>query len=67
MKNDLISRQAAIETVKKHYRGFDNDLLEIIAYEMEELPPTQPSATDTNVGGNLIDRQAAIDALQGRK
>ena len=39
---DLISRQAAIETVKKHYRGIDNDLLEIIAYEMEELPSAQP-------------------------
>ena len=62
--SDTISRQAAIETVKKHYRGFDNDLLEIIAYEMGELPPTQPSATDTNVGGNLIDRQAAIDAVE---
>ena len=42
MKNDLISRQAAIETVKKHYRGFDNDLLEVIAYEMERLPSAQP-------------------------
>ena len=40
--NDLISRQAAIETLKKHYRGFDNDLLEVIAYEMERLPSAQP-------------------------
>lgn len=39
--DDLISRQAAIETVKKHYRGFDNDLLEVIAYEMERLPSAQ--------------------------
>ena len=62
--SDLISRQAAIETVKKHYRGIDNDLLEIIAYEMEELPPTQPSATDTNVDGNLISRQAALDVME---
>lgn len=63
----LISRQAAIETVKKHYRGIDNDLLEIIAYEMEELPPTQPSATDTNVGGtnDTISRQAILDAVDG--
>jgi hypothetical protein len=29
--NDLISRQAAIEAVKKHYRTHDNDLLELIA------------------------------------
>ena len=42
--DDLISRQAAIETVKKHYRGFDNDLLEVIAYEMERLPSAQPDA-----------------------
>ena len=109
--DDSISRQAAIETVKKHYR-VDNDLLEVIAYEIEALPSAQlaqdlpngctdtisraaalsalngltdiflnnlpptiykadaveavkalPSATDTNVGGNLIDRGAALDAL----
>ena len=46
MKNDLISRQAAVETVKKHYRGFDNDLLEVIAYEMERLQPAQPGCED---------------------
>ena len=40
--SSLIERQAAIETVKKHYRGFDNDLLEVIAYEMERLPSAQP-------------------------
>ena len=40
--NDTISRAAAVGIVKKHYRGIDNDLLEIIAYEMEGLPSTQP-------------------------
>lgn len=40
--DDMISRQAAIETVKKHYR-VDNDLLEVIAYEIEALPSAQPS------------------------
>lgn len=38
---DSISRQAAIDTVTKHYR-IDNDLLELIAYEMEKLPSAQP-------------------------
>ena len=38
---DLISRQAAIDTVAKHFR-IDNDLLEVIVYEMERLPSTQP-------------------------
>ena len=42
MKDDTISRTAAVKTVKKHYRGIDNDLLEVIAYEMEELPSAQP-------------------------
>ena len=41
IKDDLISRQAAIETVKKHYR-VDNDLLEVIAYEIEAMPSAQP-------------------------
>ena len=36
-----ISRQAAIGTVKKHYR-VDNDLLEVIVYELENLPSAQP-------------------------
>lgn len=38
---DLISRQDAIDAVKKHYR-IDNDLLELIAYEIEQLPSLQP-------------------------
>ena len=39
--NDLISRQAAIDAVKKHYRTHDNDLLELIAFDIERLPPAQ--------------------------
>ena len=39
--NDLISRQAAIDVVTKHYRAFDNDLLELIAYELGQLPSIQ--------------------------
>ena len=39
---DIISRQAAIDAVKKHYRTHDNDLLELIAFDIERLPPAQP-------------------------
>ena len=38
---DLIDRQAAIDTVKKHYR-VDNDLLEVIVFELENLPSAEP-------------------------
>ena len=38
---DLIDRQAVIDTVKKHYR-VDNDLLEVIVFELENLPSAQP-------------------------
>ena len=40
--SDLISRQAAIDATKKHYRAHDNDLLELIAFDIEQLPPIQP-------------------------
>ena len=40
--DELISRQAAIDATKKHYRAHDNDLLELIAFDIEQLPPIQP-------------------------
>jgi hypothetical protein len=40
--SDLISRQAAIDAIKKHYRAHDNDLLEVIAVDIEQLPTAQP-------------------------
>ena len=39
--DDLISRQAAIDAIEKHYRAHDNDLLELIAFDIEQLPPIQ--------------------------
>ena len=39
--DELISRQAAIDEIKSHYR-VDNDLLEVIAYKISKLPPVQP-------------------------
>lgn len=35
---------------------------EVSSYSIP-YPPAQPDVTDTNVGGNLIDRRAALDAL----
>ena len=69
MKNDLISRQAAVETVKKHYRGFDNDLLEVIAYEMERLPSAQLNLSEAYskaVFTWLMDYQIRAAELKGR-
>ena len=42
MSDDTIYRQAAIDKVKKHYRAYDNDLLELITFELERLPSAQP-------------------------
>ena len=56
--SDLIDRQAAIDAVNNMIRrkfGISADLGTGALLEL-------PSATDTNVGGNLIDRQAAIKA-----
>ena len=58
MKDDTISRAAAIDAVNNMIRrkfGISADLGTGALLEL-------PSATDTNVGGNLIDRQAAIKA-----
>ena len=38
MSDDTISRQAAIDEVAKHYRAFDNDMLELITFEIKCLP-----------------------------
>ena len=47
--SDLIDRQAAIDVVTKHYRAFDNDLLELIAYELGQLPSAQPEPCEDAV------------------
>ena len=35
--------------------------------ELYDLPPAQPSVSKTEIVGDVISRQAAIEALQGRK
>lgn len=66
---DLIDRHAAIDAMMKLQtedieaygasipEGFDGDRAVAVLKAL-------PSATDTNVGGNLIDRQAALDAIK---
>ncbi len=39
--SDSISRQMAIDEIKKHYRAHDNDLLELIAFNIGRLPSAQ--------------------------
>lgn len=64
--NDSISRQAAIETVKKHYR-VDNDLLEVIAYEIEALPSAQPvvisKSENTTECEDAVSREAVLNEI----
>ena len=60
MMDDTISRAAAIDAVNNMIRrkfGISADLGTGALLEL-------PSVTDTNVGGNLIDRQAALDAIK---
>ena len=40
--SDLISRQAAIDAIERQYRAHDNDLLELVAYEIAQLPSAEP-------------------------
>lgn len=59
--DDLISQQAAIETVRKAQSiGQAHRML-------VQLPPVQPSVSKMEIVGDTISRQAAIEALQGRK
>lgn len=61
---DTVSRKAAIDTVTKHYRVHDNDLLEVIAYEIEQLPSAeQPNSSEIPNSSDMVSRQATIDAV----
>ena len=52
LATDAISRRDAIDAVKKHYR-IDNDLLELIAYEIEQLPSVQ--SKQLQILANILD------------
>lgn len=62
MKGDTISRAAALDFVSAmNFCGeISDEAYQKLTVHFENLP----SATDTNVGGNLIDRQAALDAIK---
>ena len=63
--SDLIDRQAAIMALvfSDDTGGITCEQMAKVLDVIKALPSAQPSATDTNVGGNLIDRKAAIDAV----
>ena len=63
MKDDrLISFNAAIDALNKRWRTCI--IGESLIRDAKDTLKALPSATDTNVGGNLIDRQAALDAIK---
>ena len=79
-KDNLISRQAAIDKFEPwlKVRGYSEgelNMLKAVLYELRFLPSVQPeilacgegelNVPDTNVG-DMIHRQAAIDAIFGR-
>ena len=67
--SDLIDRQAAINTVKKHYR-VDNDLLKVIVYQLENLPSAQPELIEKVAyirGFEQGRTQGMIDSQGGKK
>lgn len=57
----LISLQAAIDVVTKHYRAFDNDLLKLIVYEMKRLPSAQPEIIMCKDCIHIHDNDCPID------
>ena len=69
MKNDLISRQAAIDTLKnrwkktRHYEGIGDDIAEECELYLKQVPSAQPSVSKEEMVGDTISRQAAIKAI----
>ena len=44
----LITRREATDVIKKHRRLHDNDLLELLEYELEHLPSAEIVCKDCN-------------------
>ena len=70
--SDLIDRQAAIDAVYKCDDIFAGDMPVMVvkadAYEaLAQLPSAQPSVSKTEIVGDVISRQVAIDALENTK
>ena len=72
---ELIERQAAIDAIEHRlaepaYQHTGEDWyvgMNCAESELYDLPPAQPSVSKTEIVGDVISRQAAIEALQGRK
>ena len=63
---DMISRQQAIDEIKKHYRANNNDLLELIAFNIGRLPSTQPEQRWTPCSERLPTKKDSY-LVTGRK
>ena len=65
MKDDSISRHAARSFICDIYRkiGLTDDQMMTLCKGIMELPSAQPSVSKTEIVGDVISRQAAIDAL----
>lgn len=64
--DDLISRQGVLRLLNA-VPSEEFATKAMLISGVNALPSAQPSATDTNVGGNLIDRQAAIETVRKAK
>ena len=60
--NDLISRQAAIDAVKKYFKMIKLNP-EILVDSLITLPSAQSSVSKTEIVGDVISRQAAIELV----
>ena len=65
-KDDVIYKQAAIDAIKKHYRAHDNDLLELIAFDIEQLPPAQPEQRCTKEELRVFQHGISLSLLSKR-
>ena len=55
-----------VETYSQYNEAWQ-DALDRAEGAIGNLPPAQPSVSKTEIVGDVISRQAAIDALQGRR
>ncbi len=51
--NNLVNRKAVLDVVKAHYRAHDNDLLEVIAYQIEQMPSAEPEPIRINLNESV--------------
>ena len=69
--NDTISRQAAVQTAERMYERCDTgnveDYHDLMVEALTVLPSAQPSVSKTEIIGDTISRQAAINVVRKAK